>query len=93
MESRNNTQHEYITGVGIIVDNVLYKLPRPYRHHHCIKLAFDKLRKPITTASQGFITSEDRYVSREEALTIARQSGQLTQQHSHPTKLFSESIW
>lgn len=84
---------EFITGVAIIVDSKIYQLPKPNRHHHCIHLAYTQLKKQIITDSQGFMTSKGRYVSREEALKIAKQANQLLDRHNHPTQLFSESVW
>lgn len=86
-------EQEFITGVGIMVNNKLYQLPRPYRHHHCIKLAYDEIKKQVVAESQGFITSEGRYVTREEGLAIAMKAKQLLPRHNHPTQLFSESVW
>ena len=42
---------------------------------------------------QGFITSQNRFVEREEALKIARAARQMAGKRSHPTDLFSEDIW
>lgn len=84
---------EFITGVGIVAEGKLFQLPKPNRHHHCIELAHRQLGKPITTCTQGFITSTGRYVLREEALKIAKEAGQLLPRHQHKTELFSESVW
>lgn len=86
-------EHEFITGVAIIVDGQLYKACQPFRHHHLIHLVYEKTGKQVITESQGFITNKDRYITREEALTIAKQANQLLDRHNHPTKLFSESLW
>lgn len=84
---------EFIIGVGIEVNHKLYWLPCPKRHDHCIHLAYLETKKQVTTQSQGFITSRNRYVLREEALAIARNAGQLLERHFHETELFSESVW
>ena len=86
---------ETITGVGIIVDGKLYSLPKPNRHHHLFNIAFQDKGSDTTIVpeSQGFITSLGRYVSREEALTLAKRANQLFDRHLHATQLFSESVW
>ena len=42
--------------------------------------------------SQGFMTSKGRFVGREEGLEIAKQSGQVPQNHQHRL-LFSEDLY
>ena len=86
-------QNEFITGVAIVTDGKLYQLPKPKRHHHCIELASKQTGKPVSDGTQGFITSNGRYVLREEALKIAKAANQLLERHRHATQLFSESVW
>lgn len=52
------------------------------RHHNCITNASAMLgdrykRNLVNRASQGFMTSENRYVNRKEAFTIARYNNQI----------------
>ena len=91
--SVSSTKIERIVGVGIVVNNKLYALPKPNRHHHCIHLAYKEIKKQVVTDSQGFTTSAGRYVLREEALDIAKKAEQLLARHQHETQLFSESVW
>lgn len=85
---------EYITGVAIVLEyGGVVEMPRPYRHNHCIELAYRKNNKYNTTRSQGFITNTGRYVDRAEGLKIAKAAKQLLPRHDHKTELFSESIW
>lgn len=84
---------EYITGVAIMVDGVLYQLPKPKRHTHCTQLAFDTLGKIVKPQSEGFVTNTGRYVLKKEALKIAKESGQLLDRYDHSTELRSELIW
>lgn len=85
---------EYIVGVGIVSKGILYELPFPKRHHHCIHKAWKETdRIMVVTESQGFITNRGRYVGREEGLAIAKNARQLLKRHFHETELFSESVW
>ena len=85
---------EYITHVAIVLESgELFELPRPYRHHHCIKIAFKKYGEQVICSSQGFMTSTGRYVDRQEGLAIAKAAKQLLSRHFHQRDLFSESLW
>lgn len=53
------------------------------RHHNCFYTIFhllgneDKATKKFAGATQGFVTSEDRFVTRAEAYHVAKAAGQL----------------
>jgi hypothetical protein len=59
------------------------------RHHNCFTLV-KELGLDKTKAEQGFLTSRDRFVTREEAAHIAFKSGQTT---SISKCLFSEDLY
>lgn len=61
------------------------------RHHNCFttKSIFNT---PFINSEQGFLTSKDRFVDREEARKIAIDCGQITET-MHSTKLFSEDLY
>ena len=42
---------------------------------------------------QGFVTSDGRFVSREEAFQIAAEAGQIVEHHGPDGMLFSEDVW
>lgn len=42
---------------------------------------------------QGFLTSEGRFVTREEALQIALIAGQIKEKKYNKSRLFSEELW
>lgn len=44
-------------------------------------------------AEQGFLTSECKFVDREEALVIAKKYNQIIQKHGLDTELYSEDIF
>jgi hypothetical protein len=86
---------EHITEAAVIYECVTYSLPPPNRHHNLIHMLYEKMgkRMMIVCDSQGFMTSEGRYVGRKEALVIAKKANQLLPRHQHETELFSESIF
>ena len=87
------TDIETIEGVAVIANNKRYELPRPHRHQHCIQLAFKENNEETIIESSGFITNTGRYVSREEALNIARNANQLLSRNVYLAKLHSELVW
>lgn len=67
-----------------------------HRHHNCIE-TFSYMDPMVNwkrwdIKSQWFLTNKNRFVSRKEALQIARNANQLIEQHSK-TELFSEDIY
>lgn len=75
-------------------------LPAPARHHDVLgamhAAGFD--RTTVLSSTQGFLTSEARFVGREEAYAIARASGQMVAMPfgvgvSFGERLFSEDLW
>lgn len=79
-----------IVSAAIINDlGVIFSLPAPKRHHNIINL----LGAPMGMR-QGFLTSEGHFVSREEALKIARDANQIVARcGGDDTQLFSENLW
>jgi len=75
-------------------DGTVYSVPQPGRHHNVIALMVEHgLPIPIKGV-QGFITTEGRFVDREEALPIARENGQLkAYKHNPVSLLYSEDMW
>jgi hypothetical protein len=74
-------------------DGVVHSLPRPHRHHHIVH-ALAKADYPgwYSGDRQGFLTSDGEYVMRKDALRIAIQAGQTTQEKALH-QLFSEDLW
>lgn len=73
-----------------------------HRHHHALEAMKDELsyvmnRKQMidqrTGSDQGFVTSEGRYVGREEALEIAKRAGQVVNSDTDGQRLFSENLY
>lgn len=70
---------------------------RGHRHHNCIATISDIPRyradnRYIESGVQGFVTSKNRFVTREEAKILAVNAGQLTKSTSNE-RLFSEDLY
>ena len=72
------------------------------RHHNCINIFSrivgfpydEKGLELLRTEVQGFLTNKDRFVTRLEALEIARESGQIITGEGNPVLgLFSEDLY
>ena len=75
------------------VDGRLFSLPRPFRHHHVIRMMVDVCgEKPPIIGEQGFLTDQGEFVNRKEAAEIAFTCGQCDVLASPPS-LFSEDLW
>ena len=98
-------QREYIMCAAIHFDNAQIHVHQPknittgfvvcgWKHHNCFYTAsLLKNENPARIPStQGFLTNTDRFVTREEAVKIARKSSQLPKS-SKITSLFSENLW
>jgi len=62
------------------------------RHHNIITLHKDLTGKNSVGALQGFISSRDKFLNREEAVIVAHNAGQLEYSHS-PKILVSEDLY
>ena len=86
---------EVIFKAAIRKDGVIYT---GYRHH---LIGQDMLKQGVCSRpfpggeDQAFVTNLGRWVSREEALKIALNAGQLNIKNKHGslTQLFSEDLW
>jgi len=85
----------YIKAAAIKKDNIIYSLKPPARHHNILQYIHDNLNIEtidIHGNNQGFLTSEDTYVTREEAAIIALVCGQIGVLET-PPRLYSEDLW
>lgn len=87
------TIDEAIVAAAVMLDDEVWQLPRPARHHH-ILWALDQVLpgRAIEAHVQGFMTNTGRFVEREEAARIASMAGQVGKL-SAPPHLFSEDLW
>lgn len=66
------------------------------RHFNCFPALFKAFPSGSVSESQqiqGFVTTHNRFVDREEALTIARTAGQQLLRGGRITFLSSEDLW
>lgn len=70
----------------------IWKMPKPYRHHHILKLIYDHFGESGHDRQQGFI-SNGKFVSRIEAKYIAEQNYQIKLGCGKFRELFSEDLW
>lgn len=67
------------------------------RHNNCIATIVILLKKNMseiqTVAQEGFITSENRFVKREEAAKIALENGQVKELKYFKNKLDSSDLY
>lgn len=93
---------EKIEAAAIKVDDVVWTVPQPGRHHDVV--AFILAERPelqSVIGTQGFQTDAGRFVGREEALAIAKAADQIKPRAGfdgipyelHPRELFSEDVW
>lgn len=81
------------------VDGEVWSVPAPGRHHNVIWVLrdFGYSLGRISYGEEGFVTDDDRFVTRAEALAIARANGQLIEEHRALAEklgeLYSEFVW
>lgn len=86
----------WIAGVALRhPDGMLWSIERPYRHSDVIRQMSNAGFGPdvVSACTQGFITSEGRFVTRHAAVRIADQAGQIVQRTAPAHGLFSEDMW
>lgn len=89
-----NSIYQEITGVAIKhSDGRIFQLPRPFRHHHVIKVMAQvcELPTPIT-GEQGFVTEEGLFIDRRLAADLALIA-EIVEELIDPPNLCSEDLW
>lgn len=94
---------EKIISAAIDFDGVVWTVPRPGRHHDVIAFIIkDRPWIDHVGGTQGFWTSDERFVEREEARKIAEAADQIIASRIGPdgvpykfqhSQLFSEDVW
>lgn len=80
-------------------DGEIHWILPPSRHHNVIwlLLSMGYSLSRISHGEEGFVTDSDEFVSRADALAIARASGQLLEEHKALAdelgELYSEFVW
>ena len=91
-----------LTHVAIRFQGKVWSLPRPYRHHHIIRMIIyldgqygeGELTSVDTSQSdQGFLDSSGRFLNRKQALVNAELNGQLKNGKIIGGILTSEDLW
>ena len=68
----------------------IVSMPKPNRHHNILNESGMRL----AGEEQGFLDSTGMFRTREEALTIAKASGQIIKRCcGDDNRLFSENLW
>jgi len=95
-----------ITHVAVRFQGRVWSLPRPYRHHHVLRVIWflsqefgewtgDVIKKVDAHGEdQGFLDESGRYLTRRQAMVSAEVNGQF--KPGHPTceeELYSEDVW
>lgn len=84
-----------ITHVAVKTKRAIFFLPKPLRHHHILQ-TMNPLDL-IEGEEQGFMDSTGRFLTRLEAMKVAKDSGQfnriLDPKLYQGPELFSEDLW
>lgn len=91
------TERMPLTHVAIRFEDQIWSLPRPFRHHHIIRLIIN-MRPEVETVDgapedQGFLDSRGQYLNRRQALVNAELHGQLKDGKLIGSVLTSEDLW
>lgn len=86
-----------ITHVAIRFRGIVYSLPQPNRHHHVIRFIIDTTgisSVDVGDHDQGFLDEGGKYLTRRQALGIARLYGQVKDPaRVRAGQLTSEDLW
>lgn len=86
-----------LTHVAIRFEGKVWSLPRPYRHHHIIRVirSLDSTIESVDTYGddQGFLDATGRYLSRKQARVSAEVNGQINNGKIIGGELTSEDMW
>lgn len=82
-----------IIGVAVEYEGRIYSLLKPFRHHHVIR----EIGGIYGPHVEGFVTSDEHFLTRTEAMQLAKDNGQLNRragaQHYQGPELYSEDLW
>lgn len=87
-----------ITHVAIRFEGRVWSLPRPYRHHHIIRVIcyLDSSVDSVDARDedQGFLDATGRYLNRKQALVSALVNKQVKNEGDiRNNELYSEDVW
>lgn len=86
-----------IIAAAVRLNGVTLSLPPPARHYHIVNTLTETLGasdgvRYASPDDQGFLTDDAKFVGRIEAMTIAREAGQIIKPTLH-RELFTEDLW
>ncbi len=91
-----------LTHVAIRFQGTVWSLPRPYRHHHIIRMIIyldgmygdgDITHVDANSDDQGFLDESGRYLNRKQALVNAELNEQIKNGKIIGGVLTSEDLW
>ena len=95
----NSQAAHMITAAALMLQNgLVLSMKQPARHHDIMRAASDAgiPSEQICSAEQGFSSSHRPFVTRQQAVRIAREAGQLDKvrpKTGPASMLFSEDVW
>lgn len=83
-----------LAAIKSIVDESVWSIPKPGRHHDVIRLMVEKGYPTPIKGVQGFILNDGTFVGRNEAMEVAHNAEQLLDRCDRDYyQLFSEDVW
>ena len=84
-----------IIGVAVKYGDLTICLPKPNRHHNCIREAVVTLGliPPIGEDGQGFYLADGTYLDRVQALQYVKDNNQPLRNPQAHRQLYSEDLW
>ena len=83
-----------IVGVAIKYDGKVWAMGRPHRHHHIIYWIYLETDKSLGENIQGFLDHNGHFLTRVEALIVARECNQLREDRPiWGDEAYSENFW
>ena len=79
----------YITHAAVKYNDRVYSLPRPWRHHHVLRL----IGGVYGQCTQGFLTNHGEFVNRNKAMKIAIDANQVDPDKFIKEELYTEYVW
>ena len=81
-----------ITEVAIKLNNYTFSFPKPFRHHHIIKMLVFLGEEELDGGIEGFLDDQGNFLDREQALQHAIVCNQYNSKRKS-SLLFSEDLW
>lgn len=86
-----------LTHVALRFQNKIWSLPKPYRHHHIIRVIMmldpDVDHVDCSMDDQGFLDSSGRFLNRKQAIINASELNQIKGGKLIGGILTSEDLW